>query len=139
VKRSGPKRRGQRRFGGVHHLAVVVCDLTRAERFYRRLFGLKVVKRWRDDRGRPRSVWLALDDRVFLAVERAGRPRDRRPDSASGWHCLALAIDCGERDLWRRRLLRAGVAVERETVYSLFIRDPEENLIALSHYPLAAL
>jgi catechol 2,3-dioxygenase-like lactoylglutathione lyase family enzyme len=136
MTKSGPGTSG-RQIGGVHHLAVVVRDLTRAERFYRRLFGLRVLQRWKDERGRPRAVWLALDDRVFLAIERAGRPGPRRADVAPGWHCVALAIDRTERDFWRRRLARAGVAIERETAYTLFVRDPDGNLLGLSHYPEA--
>jgi len=134
MTRAGPAPAG-RRVRGVHHLAVLVRDLGRAERFYRRLFGLRVVKRWQDERGRPRSVWLALDDRVFFALERAERPGPRRAPLAPGWHCVALAIGRRERELWRRRLARARVEVERETAYTLFVRDPDGNLLGLSHYP----
>ena len=56
----------------VHHLAVVVEDLGRAEAFYAGVLGLAVIRRWEDDRGSPRSVWLALGGGAFLAVERAG-------------------------------------------------------------------
>jgi glyoxylase I family protein len=137
MKKSRPTPR-RPRIGGVHHLAVVVRDLARAERFYRRLFSFAVVRRWNDERGRPRSVWLALDARVFLAVERAGPKGPRRADLAPGWHCVALAIDRRERDVWRRRLERAGVAIERETAYTLFVRDPDGNLLGLTHYPVVA-
>ena len=138
VERSTRSRRLSPRVGGVNHLAVVVRDLARAERFYRRLFGLAVVKRWRDEHGRPRSVWLALDARIFLALERATGPAGRRRAASSGWHCVALTIARRERQAWRQRLTRARVPIERETAYTLFVRDPEGNLIGLSHYPRAA-
>src|SRR5262249_20697384 len=55
----------------VHHLAVVVRDLDRAEAFYAGALGLPVERRWTDEAGAPRSVWLGLGGDAFLAVERA--------------------------------------------------------------------
>src|SRR5262245_36920144 len=81
----------------VHHLAVVVRDLARAEAFYAGLLGLPVLARHADAQGAPRSVWLSLDggggggdrgDRgaPFLALERATADAPRRRDEAPGWH-----------------------------------------------------
>ena len=111
----------------VHHLAVVVSDLGRAEAFYSGVLGLPVIKRWDE-----RAVWLALDGEAFLALERAGSGT-ARSDTAPGWHCVALAIDVSEREIWRTR-----VTVERESSYTLYARDPDGNLVGLSHYPCAA-
>lgn len=119
----------------VHHLAVVVCDLARAEAFYAGVLGLPVVRRWTDDAGAPRSVWLDLGGGAFLAVERAGAAGPTRADEAPGWHCVALGIAPSEREAWRRRLAAGGVVVERESAYTMYARDPDGNLVALSHYP----
>lgn len=129
----------------VHHLAVTVRDLARAEAFYAGVLGLPVERRWTDDAGAPRSVWLSLGEGAFLAVERApatiGDPPRVPPDGAAperggaGWHCVALAIPRGERDAWRSRLAAGGAPVERESPFTLYARDPEGNLVALSHYP----
>ncbi|KYF78565.1 lactoylglutathione lyase [Sorangium cellulosum] len=121
----------------VHHLAVVVRDLERAEGFYAGVLGLPVVRRWTDEAGAPRSVWLELGGGAFLAVERAAAAGPTRADEAPGWHCVALGIGPSERAAWRRRLVEAGVAIERESAYSMYARDPEGNLVALSHYPHA--
>ncbi len=123
---------------GLSHLAVLVTDLAGAERFYAGVLGLRVIRRWDDDAGRPRSVWLDLGDGSFLAVERAGAEGPRRGDDAPGHHCLALRVEATERDGWVARLTEAGVAVERETGHTLYFRDPEGNLVALSHWPEAA-
>ena len=123
----------------VHHLAVVVRDLGRAEAFYGGVLGLPVLKRWTDDAGAPRSVWLGLGGGGFIAIERAGAGVGEegpvRADAAPGWHCVALGIAPEAREAWRARLEAAGVKVERESAYTLYARDPEGNLVALSHYP----
>ncbi|MFN7954278.1 MAG: VOC family protein [bacterium] len=121
----------------VHHVAVVVARLPRAERFYRDVLGLKVVKRWTDEGGRSRSVWLELGNGAFLAVERAGQSRPVRKDEAPGWHCVAFAIEPAARERWRTRLERAGHPVFRETAFTLYVRDPDGNVVALSHHPVA--
>src|SRR5688572_20727804 len=55
----------------VHHLALLVDDLPAAERFYRDVLGLPVLRRWPDADGGERSVWLDLGGGAFLALERA--------------------------------------------------------------------
>lgn len=119
----------------VHHLAVVVSDLARAERFYVGVLGLPVIRRWDDEHGAPRSIWLSLEGDAFLAVERADQSGPRRDDQAPGLHCFALAIDRGARERWRSTLTEAGFPVSGETLYTIYVRDPDGNLVALSHYP----
>jgi glyoxylase I family protein len=132
----------QLKTGGVHHLAVVVRDLARAEAFYGGVLGLPVSLRHDDDDGRPRAIWLALapgENTTFLALERSeATSAPARPDAAPGWHCVALAIGKYEREAWRARLAAAGHPVERESAYTLYVRDPDGALVALSHWPDAA-
>lgn len=121
----------------VHHIAVVVRDLARVTQFYAEVLDLPVMRRWEDAAGAPRSVWLTLGGGAFLAVERAGAEEGStgKADDAPGWHCIALAIPREAREAWRGRLAAAGFPVERESRFTLYTRDPERNLIALSHYP----
>jgi len=118
----------------IHHLAVVVSELARAERFYCDVLGLHVVRRWDDDAGVHRSTWVSLGS-AFLALERAATSGPRRADDAPGHHCVALRIREIERAEWRVRLAAAGHPVERESPYTLYFRDPDGNLLAMSHYP----
>ena len=122
---------------GVHHLAVVVGDLARAEAFYAGVLGLSITRRHDDERGRPRSIWFALGGPTFLAVERAERGEPVRFDDAPGWHCIALAIPLEAREPWRERLAEKGFPVEHETAYTLYVRDPEGAVVALSHHPVS--
>jgi catechol 2,3-dioxygenase-like lactoylglutathione lyase family enzyme len=112
-------------------VAVVVRDLDRAEAFYAGVLGLRVSQRWQDDKGQPRSVWLALGKGAFLAVERG------EASGGGGWRCVALGIAAKDRDTWRAKLDKAGVTIERESPYTLYLRDPEGNLLGLSHWPKA--
>lgn len=117
-----------------HHLAVVVRDLARAEAFYVGLLGLSVDRRWDDEQGAHRSTWVDLGA-GFLAIERAAADGPVRTDEAPGFHCLALQIPAEERELWRARLTAAGHPIERESGFTLYVRDPDGHLVGLSHFP----
>ncbi len=122
----------------VHHLAVTVRDLALAERFYGEALGLPVQRRWLDEEGAPRSIWFELGGGAFLAVELAADPPEHDGSQRGpGWHCVALGIAPGEREAWRARLAERGVPIERESDFTLYFRDPEQNLLGLSHYPAA--
>ena len=114
-----------------HHHAILVSDLDVAEAFYGGVLGLMVKKRWLDEKGRPRSIWYDLGGEAFVAIELAGSLE--RPDF--GHHCFALSITVRERDTWIRRLGAANVAIEKQSAFSVYFRDPEGNQIALSHWP----
>jgi len=102
----------------VHHVALAVTDLGAAEAFYAGVLGLPVTAR------SERSIWMDLDGAILM-LEREGTP--------GGPHCLALSIAPGERAAWRARL---GAAIENETAYTLYLRDPDGNRIGLSCYPV---
>lgn len=120
------------RAGGLHHVALRTPDLAGAERFYADVLGLPVVERFAHPDGAPRSVWVALGDAILmLEATTSAAPRADDP----GWHCVALRIARDDRERWRARLRDAGHTVERESDYTLYVRDPDGALVALSHYP----
>lgn len=126
---------------GVHHLAIQVSDLARVEAFYSDVLGLSILKRWDDDQGAPRSVWLSLggEPTMFLALERcdgtAPSPPFRSP--APGLHLLALRITPDDRARWETHLVAHGVLVVHRSAFTLYVQDPEGNRIGLSHHPEA--
>lgn len=126
------------RVGAVHHLAIRAPDLQAAERFYVEVLGLAVRERFAHPDGSARSVWVALEDGAFLALEATGVTGPGRDDDNPGWHCVALAIEPADREAWRQRLAGAGHPIERETDFTLYTRDPAGALVALSHYPRRA-
>jgi catechol 2,3-dioxygenase-like lactoylglutathione lyase family enzyme len=119
----------------LHHVALRVRDLQRAEAFYTAVLGLRVERRWQDHAGEPRSVWLDLGGGPLLMLERA--PSAAIP-GALGWHMIALTIARSEREAIVERLSEQGVSVVAETDYTVYIQDPEGNRVGLSHWPDAA-
>jgi glyoxylase I family protein len=120
----------------IHHVAVKVADLARAEAFYVGLLGLPVLRRWPlPDGGGERSLWLDLGAGAFLALERAEGIVAEKAEDALGIHLVALHIARGEREAWIAKLARAGYSVYQQTDYTIYVRDPEGNRIGLSHWP----
>jgi glyoxylase I family protein len=118
----------------VHHVAIKVRDLTRAEQFFVQTLGLAVLRRWpaQDGQG-ERSLWLDLGAGAFLALEKSSRDGFSADDP--GLHLLALRIERAERPAWIERLASAGVPVYDQTAFTIYCRDPEGNRIGLSHWP----
>ncbi len=116
---------------GVHHVALRVRDLERAERWWRETLDLPLLRRWDDEDGRWRSSWLDLGGGAFLALERCVGGQE----GEGGWRVVALRISRGEREAWERRLAERGVEIERRSRWTLYFRDPEGNEVALSHHP----
>jgi catechol 2,3-dioxygenase-like lactoylglutathione lyase family enzyme len=106
------------------------------------VLGLQVNKRWFEDDGSPRSVWLDSGRGSFIALEKATPGFEATAgafhEGPPGWFVLALAIRRSSRSAWEDRLRAAGVKIQRRTPYTLFFRDPDGNRIGLSHYPDAA-
>src|SRR5207237_9378181 len=67
---------------GHHHLAIQVKGLSAAERFYVEALGLRVLRRWPWEDGRPgeRSVWLSVGaGEEFLALDTCDGERPETP------------------------------------------------------------
>lgn len=121
--------------GGVHHVALLARDVARVAAFYRDVLGLEELTRHHDEDGRLRSIWLRLGaGPAFLAVEPAEAEAQGAPQGP-GWFLLALSIPAAGRNDARAWLQARGVAVERESRWTLYVRDPEGNRVALSHHP----
>jgi glyoxylase I family protein len=122
---------------GLHHVALQVRTLAPMVAFYRDVLGLPVLAEHPGPDGKPRSVWLQLPG-AFLALETvtgaAGKPSSFR-NEAPGWFLVALRIPPEDRERVRSELAHANVALEHETQWTLYVRDPEGNRVALSHHP----
>ena len=111
----------------IHHVALRTRDLARLESFYTLLLGLPVTRRNGD-----RSLWLSSGDAILM-IERAS---ESEPTISMGsMDLVAFAIAASERDATAARLRAAGVAIEAETPFTLYFRDPDGRRVGVSHFP----
>ena len=123
---------------GFHHVAVQVKALEDVASFYREVLALPELERHHGPDGRLRSVWLDVGGGGFLALERvdaAPSPEPAFRDGRPGIFLLALRIVRADRARIRAELERRGLPLVHETKWTLYVRDPEGNRVALSHHP----
>lgn len=77
-------------------------------------------------------MWLDADGALVM-LETASPSEPQVP--AGSMEIAVFAIDPAAREGWRERLRAANVAIEGETAFSLYFRDPDGRRIGLSHYP----
>ena len=121
---------------GFHHLAIQVRSLEKVATFYREVLGLPELQRHHRPDGSLRSIWVGIPS-GFLALEEATDTVASEPfrHGRPGLLLLALRIDAAARSAARAELARKGIDVVHETRWTLYVRDPEGNRIALSHHP----
>jgi len=120
----------------VHHVAIKVRDLARAERFFVQTLGLALLRRWpAPDGSGDRSLWLDLGAGAFLALEKTANACEPSAADGPGLHLLALRIERAERQAWIDRLAGADVPLYQQTAFTIYCQDPEGNRIGLSHWP----
>lgn len=117
---------------GIHHVAIQVHDVEKVARFYRDVLELPERARHHRDDGSLRSIWIeASPDGSFLAIEEL-RPGTR---GTLGHSLVALRIARADRAGWLQHLAEHGVPIEKQTRWTLYVKDPEGNVIGLSHHP----
>lgn len=122
----------------IHHLALRTGDVGRLVAFYAGVLGLDPHERASNARsGAPdredRRAWLAIGDAVIMIEAREGS-EPAVPDGSK--ELIAFTVTEAEREGWRARLAKAGVAVEARTEHTLYFRDPDGRRVAVSSYPL---
>ncbi len=125
------------RVQGFHHLAIQVRDLERTATFYREVLGFPEQVRHRRPDGSLRSIWLALPDGGFLALEQVSGHPPGTPFSheVPGLHVLAFRIARDDRAAVLGDLTARGIPVVHQSRWTVYVQDPEGNRIGLSHHP----
>ena len=119
----------------LHHIALGARDVDRVAVFYRDRLGLREVSRHHEHGGRLRSIWLDLGGPVLM-IERTDAPSRRVRGVGAGPFLLALAAEPVERVALERSLAASGIPVDSRTEFTIYIRDPEGNRVAISSFPL---
>lgn len=122
---------------GFHHVAIQARDVERVTAFYRDLLGFPEMTRHSRPDGSLRSIWVGVPGGGFLAIEAVGGEPDPGPfkHERPGLLMLAFRIAKSERDTVVSEFARVGVPLEHETRWTVYVRDPEGNRVALSHHP----
>jgi glyoxylase I family protein len=110
---------------GFHHVAIVVRDVERVAAFYSTVLELPVQARHLTPDGALRSIWLEVSPGNFLAIEQ-GEPAHS---------IVALRIARSERAQWLAQLKRHGVDIDKQSRFTVYVKDPAGNLVGLSHHP----
>ena len=118
----------------VYETVIYGDDLGAMAGFYVDALGLRLVD------ADELALAFRLDDDAMLLVfdpARSSAAGRRVPShGTTGAGHVALTVGPGELDLWKERLVRAGVAIEQEVEWgdralSLYVRDPAGNSVEL--------
>ena len=111
----------------IHHLALRTLDVPRLAAFYRDVLGLPLA----NHEDAPGRVWLQASGTVIMIEPRdASEPGPER----GSLDLVAFAIEPDERAGFVDRLVRAGIAIEGETAFTVYFRDPDGRRVGVSHY-----
>lgn len=113
----------------VHHLAFRTRDVSRLVAFYVDVLGLPVL---RETPGR--SVWLRAGNTVVM-IERSEPDEPAIP--AGSRELIAFSVCEEERAFLRERFLTLGIALDGETAFTTYVRDPDGRRVGVSTYPFA--
>jgi catechol-2,3-dioxygenase len=112
----------------IHHLAFRTSDLGRLEGFYAGILGLEVTMRQGDH-----AVWLDCGGTILM-LERADPAEP--PITPRTMELIAFGLPPGEMHKMRLRLEAEGIAIEGETDFTIYFRDPDGRRVGISHYPV---
>lgn len=113
----------------IHHLAFRTRDLARLEDFYGRVLGLRVTKR-----DAERSVWLDAGGAIVM-LERCEPDKHEPAIDRASLELTCFALEPSDFAAITKRLDDAGVAVEAETAFTIYLRDPDGRRVGLSSFP----
>ena len=119
--------------------SLYVADLDRAVAFYENVLGLRPITDSYFPGGRGAALQVGPGPSVLLLF-RADITRCEGALPAhgtTGAGHVAFRVEAHEFHAWRQRLLRYGVAIEREFVFgdnppSIYFRDPDGNSLELA-------
>jgi len=119
------------------HLVLTVADIERTCRFYQQVLGFEVVS----FRGNRKALSFGRQKINLHQIGNEFEPKALRPTAGSADLCLIATTPL---DRVMEELRAAGVAIEEGPVErtgalgairSVYIRDPDQNLIEISNYP----
>ena len=114
----------------LHHLALRSTNVAALAEFYREMFGMGVV---RD--ALPGSLWLGLAGDAVLMIE--ARETGEPAPTPGSMELVAFRVEESAKVLVRQKALERG-CFDGETLFTIYLRDPEGRRLAVSTYDLAS-
>jgi catechol 2,3-dioxygenase-like lactoylglutathione lyase family enzyme len=115
---------------GIRHVALIVEDLPRAEKFYIGVLGYR--EEWRPD---PQNLYLTRDgDNLALHV-------GKKNGQGALDHFGIMLKKAADVDAWAEHLRENGVKLlkepktHRDGARSFYVADPEGNVLQFIHHP----
>jgi len=119
----------------VYETVLYASDLNAVRPFYAAVLGLTDISK-----GLPRGLSFRVDDRSVLLIfdpKLTMLPHELVPShGADGHGHIALRVEPGTLEDWKRKLIAAGYPIEREVEWptgarSIYVRDPAHNSVEL--------
>jgi catechol-2,3-dioxygenase len=118
----------------LHHIALGAQNVELVAAFYAQIFVLPERTRHHYDDGRLRSIWLDMGG-IVLMIEHTDHLPRRVDGVGAGPFLLAFSVeDSQERAALESKLAQRGVEIEERTDFTSYVRDPEGNRVAVSHF-----
>ncbi|TGQ11932.1 MULTISPECIES: VOC family protein [unclassified Mesorhizobium] len=123
---------------GIDHFVLTVRSVEATCDFYQRVLGMKRL----DEPNRPTALVFGSQKINLHEAGRTFEPKAKAPTPGSGDFCLVAAVPLAEV---QASLVANGVAIEvgpvertgaRGAMMSVYFRDPDDNLVEVSEYPL---
>jgi catechol 2,3-dioxygenase-like lactoylglutathione lyase family enzyme len=114
--------------------AIYVDDLGATERFYRDIFGLRVIAK---EPGRHVFFQVGTSSVLLgFIAETTLKAGEKTPHGAKGPGHFAMGIEAQSLDAWRKKLQEDGIVIEDEVTWpqggkSIYFRDPAGNSVEL--------
>ncbi len=126
--------------GGLHHVTMIVKDVSRSVAFYRNLLGLRLVKQTvnEDDRSARHLFFGDAEGRPGTIVTCLEYPQlDEGTVGVGSTHHVAFCVGSEEElEAWRSYLESRGVActevLDRTYFKSVYLRDPDGHILELA-------
>jgi catechol 2,3-dioxygenase-like lactoylglutathione lyase family enzyme len=125
------------RITGIHHITLLVKDLSRSGAFYRNVLGLRLVKQTvnEDDRSARHFIFGDEDGLMITCLEYPDL--DEGKVGRGSTHHFALAVDSeAELAAWKQYLDQKGIpttdVMDRGEFRSIYLRDPDGHIIEIA-------
>ena len=125
------------RITGIHHITLLVKDLSRSAAFYRNVLGLRLVKQTVNDDDTSARHFIFGDEDGMLITCLEYPDLDEGKVGRGSTHHFALAVDSeAELAAWKQYLEEKGIpttdVMDRGEFRSIYLRDPDGHIVEIA-------